>query len=189
MRKSTFILAPVALILLAASGSALAAGKNATLSVTANISKTTCDVNLTRDAIDLGNFTKADFSAANPKEPIKSDTVTVSLANCQATTEDGTASLIITGETLAAHADMFNISPSDDIAIMVADLATPDDYIKKNEKIKLEEFTSGNGATAPELNALTKSFTVGVAKTVATGADPVTTGSIRAPITFQFDYN
>jgi Fimbrial protein. len=131
MRKSTFILAPVALVLLAASGSALAAGKNATLSVTANISKTTCDVNLTRDAIDLGNFVKSDFNSIAPKTPIKSDSVTVSLANCADAADAGTASLVIAGDTLAAHADMFSIAPADDVAIMIADQDAATTYIKE----------------------------------------------------------
>jgi hypothetical protein len=61
--------------------------------------------------------------------------------------------------------------------------------LKKNEKVKLADFAAAADATADELQKLTKTFNVGIAKTVATGDEPMTTGSIRAPITFQFDYN
>ncbi|WP_447870172.1 hypothetical protein [Serratia fonticola] len=55
MRKSIFTLAPAALVLLAVAGNAQAA-TNAQLTVTANVVAATCDVSLSTNSLDLGNF-------------------------------------------------------------------------------------------------------------------------------------
>lgn len=83
MRKSIFTLAPAALVLLAVAGNTQAA-TNAQLTVTANVVAATCDVSLSSNSLDLGNFSPKQFTGVLTPIPASQKQFTVGLNNCEA---------------------------------------------------------------------------------------------------------
>ncbi|NIF31802.1 type 1 fimbrial protein [Enterobacter sp. Cy-643] len=182
MRKSFYTLAPAALLMMAAMTPAQAAGKNATLTVTANITAATCDVVLGSPALELGSFTSAELATA--MTPVNTQKVDVSLKNCSTPTSKNVANFIVTGATTASNSAVFNSVSTSDIGALVKDGPT---IVKAGDKVLLKDFTSEtDNPTKADLEALNKSFDISLTSAIN---NPTTKGSILAPITFQFDYN
>ncbi|NIF58006.1 type 1 fimbrial protein [Enterobacter sp. Ap-916] len=182
MRKSFYTLAPAALLMMAAISPAHAAGKNATLTVTANVTAATCDVVLGSPALELGSFTATELATA--MAPVNTQKVDVSLKNCSTPTTKNVANFIVTGATTASNSAVFNSVATSDVGALVKDGAT---IVKTGDKVLLKDFSAHpTMPTAAELGALNKSFDISLTSAID---NPKTKGSILAPITFQFDYN
>ncbi|MGE4832548.1 fimbrial protein [Yersinia enterocolitica] len=108
MRKNLLTLAPAALLLLAATGGAQAAS-NAQMTITANVVAATCDVSLSTNNLDLGNYTRSEFTSVATPIAASVKPFTVGLNNCQDPLVAGdTAGLVVTGQTLGGNPNMFN---------------------------------------------------------------------------------
>ncbi|CAM4293308.1 fimbrial protein [Serratia silvae] len=183
MRKSIFTLAPAALVLLAIAGNVQAA-TNAQLTVQANVVAATCDVSLSTNSLDLGNFSPAQFTGILTPIAASAKQFTVGLNNCETPANaTDTANLVVSGQTLAANPNVFNTTGTN-TGIMLSTVEKPTTYIKAGEKLQLA--TAGETPAAGDFNGKTLSLQVGLA---STSADKTNIGAVNAPIMFAFSYN
>jgi len=183
MRKVIFSLAPAALLLVVAAGNVQAAS-NAQLTVTANVVAATCDVSLSTNNLDLGNYAPTQFTGVATPIPASQKTFTVGLNNCQVPAQAAdTANLVISGQTLGGNPNLFN-STGTNTGIMLNQVATPTTYITSGQKLLVA--TAGEIPSASDFNTKTLSLQAGLASTTTTG---INIGAVNAPILFSFSYN
>ncbi|OMQ22877.1 fimbrial protein [Serratia oryzae] len=183
MRKVIFTLAPAALLLAVATGNAQAAS-NAQLTVTANVVAATCDVSLSTNNLDLGNYAPTQFTGVATPIPASQKTFTVGLNNCQVPAQAAdTANLVVSGQTLGGNPNMFN-STGTNTGIMLNQVATPTTYITSGQKLLVA--TAGATPAASDFNTKTLSLQAGLASATTTG---INIGAVSAPILFSFSYN
>ncbi len=183
MRKTIFTLVPAALALLVVAGNVQAAS-NAQLTVTANVVAATCDVSLSTNNLELGNFAATQFIGVATPIPASQKTFTVGLNNCQAPVAAAdTANLVVSGQTLGGNPNLFN-STGTNTGIMLNQVSAPTSYITSGQKLSVA--TAGATPTASDFNTKTLSLQAGLASTSATGID---IGAVNAPILFSFAYN
>lgn len=183
MRNSIFTLTPAALVLLAMTGNAQATS-NAQLTVTANVVAATCDVSLSSNNLDLGNFSPTQFTGIATPIPASQKKFTVGLNNCEVPKAAGDkANLVVSGQTLGGNPNLFN-STGTNTGIMLSKIDTPTAYINAGDKLLVA--TAGETPTAGDFNTKTLSLQAGLASTTTTGID---IGTVNAPILFAFSYN
>lgn len=183
MRKSLLVLAPTSLLLLAVTGTALASA-NAQITITASVVASTCDVSLSTNNLDLGNYTASQFSSVATPISESQHPFTVGINNCQAPKAAGdTASLVVTGQTLAGYSNMFNNTDTN-TGVMLSLASTPSSYITNGQKLLVA--TAGEKPAASDFNGKTLSLNAGLASTTTSG---VSLGAVNAPILFSFAYN
>ncbi|KFK96374.1 MULTISPECIES: fimbrial protein [unclassified Serratia (in: enterobacteria)] len=183
MRKTILILTPAALLLMAVAGNAQAA-TNAQLTVTANVVAATCDVSLSTNNLDLGNYAPSQFTGVATPIPSSQKTFTVGLNNCQVPAQAAdTANLVVSGQTLGGNPNLFN-STGTNTGIMLNQVATPNSYITNGQKLLVA--TAGATPAASDFNSKTLSLQAGLASTTTTG---INIGAVNAPILFSFAYN
>ena len=183
MRKTIFSLTPAALVLLAVAGNAQAAS-NAQLTVTANVIASTCDVSLSTNNLDLGNYAASAFSGVATPIPASKKSFTVGLNNCDAPGATGDkAYLVVSGPVLGGNPNMFN-STGTNTGVMLNQVATPTTYINNNEKLLVA--TAGSTPAVGDFNTKTLNLQAGLASTTTTG---ISIGAVSAPILFAFAYN
>lgn len=182
MRKSVLTLAPLFTILLAASGLTQAAS-NSQITITGSVVAATCDVSISTNSLDLGNFSQSSFTAV--AEPVSASIkrFTVGLSNCQTPAASGdTAGLVVTGQTLGGNPNIFN-STGTNTGVMISNVSTPTAYITTGQKLSLA--TAGTTPAASDFNAKSLSLQAGLASTSTTPD----IGSVSAPVLFSFAYN
>lgn len=183
MRKSLFIMAPAAFALLASIGTANAAN-NAEITITANVVPATCDVSISKSNLDLGNFSKSAFTTLAVATPIPASikTLSLGLSGCEKpATAGSTPGLIITGQTLPGHVNMFN-STGTNTGIMLSTLdAATGVYLKAGDTVNF----ANKATNATDANGQVLTLKAGLAST-STTAD---IGQVSAPILFSFTYN
>ena len=136
IRKSIFTLAPAALVLLAVAGNTQAA-TNAQLTVTANVVAATCDVSLSNNMLDLGNFSPKQFTGVLTPIAASQKQFTVGLNHCEAPIAAAdTANLVVSGQTRAANSNIFN-STGTNTGIMLNEVSKPNVYLKAGDKIQV----------------------------------------------------
>jgi major type 1 subunit fimbrin (pilin) len=183
MSKSVFSLTPAAMLLLAIAGNVQAAS-NAQLTVTANVVAATCDVSLSTNNLDLGNFAPSEFTGVATPVPASQKTFTVGLSNCETPlAAKDTANLVISGQTLAGNPNLFN-STGTNTGIMLNEVSTPTTYLTNGQKLSVA--TAGETPESGDFNAKTLSLQAGLASTSISNTD---IGSVNAPILFSFSYN
>lgn len=183
MSKSMFKFTLAATLLMTAVGYANAA-TNAQITITANVVAATCDVSLSANNLDLGNFTPAQFSSVAVPITASVKKFTVGINNCETPkAASDTASLVISGQTLGGNSNMFN-STGTNTGIMISQTTTPTTYIKNGDKILVATAAASTPASG-DLNGKTLSLQAGLAAT-STTAD---IGSVNAPVLFSFAYN
>ena len=183
MRKTLFSLTPAALLLLAVASGAQAA-TNAQITITGNVVAATCDVSLSTNNLDLGNYTPSDFTGVATPISASQHPFTVGLSNCQTPLAAGdTAGLVVSGQTLAGNANMFN-STGTNTGVMLSLASAPGTYINNGEKLSVA--TAGATPAAGDFNGKTLSVNAGLASTTTSGVD---IGAVSAPILFSFAYN
>lgn len=182
MRKSYSTLTTFGLVLLASSSVAFAAS-NAQLTVTATVAASTCDVSLSTNNLELGNYSTTDFTQIATPIARSTKNFTVGLNNCEAPALEGdTASLVVTGQTLGGNPDMFN-STGTNTGIMLSQADSPTTYIKAGDKLTVA--TASSTPSAADFNAKTLSLQAGLASTSLNA----NIGAVSAPILFSFAYN
>lgn len=177
-------LVPVATVLLIASAGTAIAGNNAQITITANVVAATCDVSLSTNNLDLGNYSPSVFtSVATPvAESVKK--FTVGLNNCETPkAASDTASVVVTGQTLGGNTNIFN-STGTNTGIMISQASSPEKYINSGDKL-LVATASATDPTSADLNAKSLSLLAGL----ASSGDKAEFGSVSAPVLFSFAYN
>ncbi len=117
MKKTLFALAPAALLLLTV-GSAQAAS-SAILTVSGSVAADSCNLNLDRPNIPLGQ-TAPDGFTPNQIRTVSLQPVMLTITDCTAAPEDGkTATLQVSGSTLDSNSSIFNNSSSSNVGVMV----------------------------------------------------------------------
>lgn len=181
MRKSLFIIAPVAFALLAGIGPAQAAS-NAEITITANVVAATCDVSISKSNLDLGNYSKTQFTTAATPIAGSVKTFTLDLSNCEdPKAADSVAGLTVTGQTLSGNTNIFN-STGTNTGIMLSLPSSPSTYITAGETVDF----ANTATTAADLNGQTLTLQAGLATTSTTAPD---IGQVSAPVLFSFVYN
>lgn len=182
--KSILTLAPTAALLLLAATSHVQAATNGQITITANVVAATCDVTLSTNNLDLGNYTPSQFISV--AQPITSSVknFTVGLSNCDVPMAPGhTANLVVSGPTLGGNPNIFNASGTN-TGIMLNQVATPSAHISTGQKLQLA--VAGATPSAADFNNKVLTMQAGLAATSTTG---ISTGSVSAPILFSFAYN
>ncbi|HGM5491180.1 TPA: fimbrial protein [Serratia fonticola] len=183
MRKTILFLTPAALVLLAVAGNVQAAS-NAQMTITANVVAATCDVSLSTNNLDLGNFAPAQFTGVATPIPSSQKTFTVGLSNCETPLAAADkANLVISGQTLAGNPNLFN-STGTNTGVMLNEVSAPAAYFTNGQKLSVA--TAGATPAPGDFNAKTLSLQAGLASTDITKTD---IGSVSAPILFSFAYN
>lgn len=183
MRNSIFTLTPAALVLLAMTGNVQAAS-NAQLTVTANVVAATCDVSLSTNNLELGNYSPTQFTGIATPIATSQKKFTVGLNNCEVPKAAGDkANLVISGQTLGGNPNLFN-STGTNTGIMLSQVETPTTYINAGDKLLVA--TAGATPAVGDFNTKTLSLQAGLASTTITGVD---IGAVSAPILFAFSYN
>ncbi|WP_025123102.1 MULTISPECIES: fimbrial protein [unclassified Serratia (in: enterobacteria)] len=184
MRKNLLTLTPAALLLLAVAGGAQAAS-NAQITITGTVVAATCDVSLSTNNLDLGNYTPAQFTGVATPIPASQHPFTVGLSNCQTPlAASDAAGLVVTGQTLAGNTNMFNTTGTNTGVMLRQASAPAGTYISNGDKLTVA--TAGTTPSAADFNGQTLSLTAGLASTSTTG---VNIGAVNAPILFSFAYN
>ncbi|EHH6605190.1 type 1 fimbrial protein [Escherichia coli] len=183
MSKLVITLVPVALALMVSANNSYAAS-NAQITISANVSASTCDVSLSSNTLDLGNWSPSAFGAQTAKPVAGSiKSFTVGLNNCDVPKAAADkANLIVTGQTLGGNPNMFN-STGTNTGIMLSQVATPTAYINNGDKINIATASTPPGVS--DFNTKIVKLQAGVASS-ATTAD---IGEVKAPILFSFAYN
>ncbi|MFI8415331.1 fimbrial protein [Serratia sp. NPDC078593] len=182
MRNSIVKLVPVALLLLSVSGYSHA-GTNAQIMITADVVAASCDVSLSTNNLDLGNYTPKAFTTVATPIADSVKPFTVGLNNCDVPLAAGdTASLKISGQALGGNPSIFNTTGTN-TGIML-NLKGETDYIANGDKLQVA--TAGT-TSADEFNSKTLSLEAGLASTVT--GNNVDIGHVSAPILFSFVYN
>ncbi|MCA1178173.1 MULTISPECIES: fimbrial protein [unclassified Pantoea] len=192
MRKSLYAIAPITLLLMAASGTAQAAASGK-IDITGNVSHGTCDVKMSHPALNLGNYTASDFpSTAKTAVAGSERSFSVSLENCTLSATApvaGVAGLIVTGPTLPLDADVFNANDAATTGVQLKAGAT---VISANDKVDMVEFEGaaggGTDANVADINGQTQTFTAALVANTGTPAS-ITGGLVSTPIMFMYDYN
>jgi len=167
MKKSLFILAPIAAVLLAGMGTAQAAS-NAQITITANVTQATCDVSLSTANLDLGNYSVAQFTQVATPVTGSTKTFTVGLSNCEApSTQGDIAGLVISGQTLAGNTNIFN-STGTNTGIMLSQVTAPTTYLSAGDT--LDVATASATPAVGDFNGKTLSLQAAVAS-ASTDAD------------------
>lgn len=185
MCKNIFTLTPVALVLLAIAGNTQAAS-NAQITITANVVDVTCDVSLSTNNLDLGNWMPGAFPAtvATPIANSKK-TFTVGINNCGTPAASKVAGLTVIGPVLGGNPNLFN-NTGTNTGVMLNLLSTPDTYINNGETLSVAT-ADATTPTPGDFNAKQLSLQAGLASTATTGAANI--GAVSAPILFAFAYN
>ncbi|KFK96917.1 MULTISPECIES: fimbrial protein [unclassified Serratia (in: enterobacteria)] len=185
MRKILSTMTPVALLLLAAAGNAQAAS-NAQITVTGTVVAATCDVSLSTNNLDLGNYTPSDFTTVATPVAASQKTFTVGINNCQTPLSGGdTASLVVTGQTLGGNPNIFNSSGTN-AGVMLREASAPaGTYIKNGDKLLVA--TAGATPAVGDFNGKNLSLQAGLAS--STSGTGVNIGAVNAPVLFSFAYN
>lgn len=182
MTKSFSLRTVVFSALLAISGITQAAS-NGQITITGNVVAATCDVSISTNNLDLGNFSKSSFTAVATPVSASIKQFTVGLSNCETPLTSGdTAGLIVTGQTLGGNPNIFN-STGTNTGIMLSKTSTPNDFITAGQKLSLA--TAGATPATSDFNAKSLSLQAGLASTSTTPD----IGSVSAPILFSFAYN
>lgn len=184
MRNILSTLTPAALLLLAVTGGAQAAS-NAQITITGTVVASTCDVNLSTNNLDLGNFTPTQLTGAGVATPLAASNqqFTVGLSAC-ATPEAGKkASVTVSGQTLPGNSNMFN-STGTTSGVMLSTAATPNTYIANGDTLLIAT-ANATTPTAGDFNGHTLTLNAGLASSTATAS----VGEVNAPILFNFAYN
>lgn len=184
MLKILSTMTPVALLLLATTGGAQAAS-NAQITITGTVVAATCDVSLSTNNLDLGNYTPADFTAVATPIVASQKSFTVGINNCQTPLASGdTANLVVTGQTLGGNPNIFNSTGTNTGVMLSLASAPAGTYINSGDKLLVA--TAGATPAQSDFNGKTLSLQAGMASTTTTGVD---IGAINAPILFSFAYN
>ncbi|HDU8609495.1 TPA: type 1 fimbrial protein [Morganella morganii] len=184
MQKTLLKLTPAALLLLAAANYSYAAS-NAEITITGNVTASTCDVSLSRTTLDLGNYSPSDFTGVATPIPASQRTFTVGINNCQTPSAAGdTANLVVEGSTLGGNPNIFN-NTGTNTGVMLNLTSAPGSYISRGDKLTVA--TAGATPAASDFNGKTLSLTAGLASvSTLSGVD---IGAVNAPILFSFNYN
>ncbi|WP_417878279.1 fimbrial protein [Vibrio sp.] len=159
------------------------AASNGQITITGNVVAATCDVSISTNNLDLGNFSKSSFTAVATPVRASVKQFTVGLSNCETPLKTGDmAGLIVTGQTLGGNPNIFN-STGTNTGIMLSKSSTPDTYITAGQKLSLA--TAGTTPAASDFNTQSLSLQAGLASTSTTPD----IGSVSAPILFSFAYN
>jgi major type 1 subunit fimbrin (pilin) len=168
--------------LVAANG--VQAASNAQITITGNVVAATCDVSLSSNNLDLGNYTASQFTGVATPVAASQKSFTVGLNNCQTPVAAGdTASLVVTGQTLGGNTNMFNTTGTN-TGVMLSLASTPGTYITAGQKLPVA--TAGTTPAVGDFNSQTLSMNAGLASTSTTD---VNIGAVNAPILFSFAYN
>lgn len=182
MRKAILNLAPAALAILALTGTSHAA-TNAQVIVTADVVAASCDVSLSTNNLDLGNFTPKAFTTIATPIAASIKPFTVGLNNCDAPLQTGdTANLVVSGQALGGNPNLFNTTGTN-TGIMLNEKGSTT-YITNGQKLQV---ATAAATSADDFNAKTLSLEAGLAST--TTGNGVDIGHISAPILFSFAYN
>ncbi|OCJ36975.1 hypothetical protein [Serratia sp. 14-2641] len=183
MRTTLLTLSPAALLLLASTGTALAAGSssNAMITIEANIVTATCDVSVT-DRLNLGNHRKDVFTVANSFIDTTAQSFDVRISNCEEPLAEGdTASLRIAGSTLSGgDNNIFNTNNRSNIGVMVKHNGT---ILQSGDHIPV-----GTAGSTPVIGDFEKSIPLSVAL-ATNNISAIANENISVPITFSFIYN
>ncbi|WP_246201600.1 fimbrial protein [Budvicia diplopodorum] len=174
----------IALTTLLALGSVSAANAatNAQIVITGDVVAATCDVSLSTNNLDLGNYTPAQFTAVATPVAASVKPFTVGLSNCMAPLAAGdTAGLVVSGQTLGGNPNMFNTTGTSTGVMLTATGVTG--YIVNNQKLPVA--TAGATPAAGDFNGKVINMQAGLATAVTLAQ----IGHINAPITFSFAYN
>lgn len=182
MRNVLFVMAPLAVALLAGTGAAQAAS-NAQITITANVVAATCDVSVSNSTLDLGSYTPAQFTGVATPIALSNKNFTVGLNNCDVPMVAGDlANLVVTGQTLGGNPNIFN-STGTNTGIMLSLASTPTSYINSGDKLNVA--TAGSTPAASDFNGQSLRMQAGLASSSA-AAD---LGLVSAPVLFSFAYN
>lgn len=182
MHKLSFLI-PTTLVLLSTSVLSHAAS-NAQMTITANVVAGTCDVSISAANLDLGNFSKSQFTGQAVATPLPASikNFTIGLSDCEnPKAVNDTANVVVSGQTLGGNTNMFN-STGTDSGIMLSLVSSPTTYITNQQKI---EIASAGSTNSSEFDGKTLAFQAGLAATSTTPQ----TGAVSAPILFSFAYN
>jgi len=160
------------------------AASSTTVTVKGSINTVTCDITSSTNAVDLGNYLPADFTAAGAFPAGKTQNFTIHFSGCAGTAKaTDQATLKVSGPTAAAGATYFSDTPTSQAAVGLAEKATPTVLLSSGQVINV-----GKAGDAPAtLNNATVDFTTGLISSVATGT--ASGQNITAPLKFDFIYN
>lgn len=151
---------------------------NAQVTITGQISAATCDLNVTKNNIDLGTYVPTGI-AANSVITGSSENFTLNLSGCtKAVTGVVPVSLYAKGTALAANTNYFNNVDGATVGVKLTADASTD--VKPNVAANItsiQDLTVSGSATIP--------MTAELFSTVATPSSQM----IEAPITFSVAYN
>lgn len=182
MRKAILNLVPAALAIIDMTGVSYAA-TNAQVIVTADVVAASCDVSLSTNNLDLGNFTPKAFTTIATPVAASVKPFTVGLNNCDAPLKAGdTASLIVSGQVLGGNPNIFNTTGTN-TGIMLNKKGSAS-YITSGQKLQV---ATAAATSAGDFNAKTLSLEAGLASTSI--GNSVDIGHVNAPILFSFAYN
>lgn len=186
MHKFLLALTPAVLLLSAGTQAA----SNGEIEITASVVAGTCDVALSRNSLDLGNFSAKKLGASPIDIPLADTTgsFTLSLNKCDKPEAVGDkANVIVSGPVVAGTKNIFN-GTNGDSGIMLSTSVDKDKYISNGEAVLVataEDTTPPGKAELTSFENQSVIFNVGVASHVK---DPKV-GIIRAPLLFSFSYN
>lgn len=176
MKKTRFVLASAALLLLALGVSKNAAA-DATITITGAVSASSCTVVLNPTVLNLGNHQPGAFTAALTPVAASARNFTIELQDCSGTAGAGSELfVVVTGITEPTANTLFMPSgASGNVGVMLSTSGMP---------------TIANGTRLPMGSVVDTDFTPSP-QTVSAGLattdfSSVTTGSISVPITFNY---
>jgi type 1 fimbria pilin len=182
MRKAILNLVPAALAIIAMTSVSYAA-TNAQVIVTADVVAASCDVSLSTNNLDLGNFTPKEFTTIATPVAASVKPFTVGLNNCDAPLKAGdTANLVVSGQALGGNPDIFNTTGTNTGIMLNVKGSTS--YITNGQKVQV---AAAADTSADDFNAKTLSMEAGLASTVT--GNSIDIGHVSAPILFSFAYN
>ncbi|SFD41254.1 fimbrial protein [Pragia fontium] len=160
------------------------AGTNAQITITGDVVAATCDVSLSANSLDLGNYTPNQFTAVATPVAASVKPFTVGLSNCLAPLAAGdSAKLVVTGQTLGGSPNIFNTTGTT-TGVMLKVLGNGgSNYLKNNDKLTVA--TAGTTPAVADFNGKVISLEAGLASATAQAQ----IGHVSAPIMFSFAYN
>ncbi|WP_145536080.1 fimbrial protein [Yersinia thracica] len=187
MRKILLALTPVVLLLSAGAQAA----SNGEIEITASVVAGTCDIALSRNTLDLGNYSVKTLGTSIDK-PLADSTgsFALSLNKCDAPAKTGdTASVIVSGPVVTGTQNLFNgTGVGADTGIMLSTSTETNKYIANGDSVVIataEDIPDVNKADLTSFDNQSVIFNVGVASHVK---EPKV-GVISAPLLFSFSYN
>ncbi len=184
MKKSLFALAPLGLLLLVANNAS--AANNAQITITGSVVATSCDINLSTTALDLGNVPQASFTTPLQSVASSQRNFSLSLSNCGTPEADQVAQVQVTGSVLPGQSNIFNSDTTRNTGVMISNANTPSVYIDNNEVLDIATADATDPA-AGDFNGQRLNLQAGLATTAATAN--VDLGGVTAPILFNFITN